>query len=223
MKGMLNFQIFKGGSASSAKSTARYYLKPDLEGAPDWMGPDHVEVRPDLHPLAAQGLGIDPSRPPTQEELAALIAGRRADGKKIEGKTYAARGPYLDPKDGEIKERFPLGSMDFCLTPDKSVSIAWALGTHEQRAAIQMAHRKSAAAAIASLGDEIGRARKGRGGGAGFDAGHIGWVAFTHCTTRPTDDGFSSPNLHTHHIVPNAVFCENGVSGPSTPEGSTAR
>ena len=33
---------------------------------------------------------------------------------------------YTDPKTGEVKEKVPIGSVDFCLTPDKCVSVAWA-------------------------------------------------------------------------------------------------
>ena len=73
----------------------------------------------------------------------------------------------------------------------------------------------------------IGRARLGHGGREGFEPGHVGWLAFDHHTARPTltmavqKDGQTvtelvpvpvpgDPDLHTHVLVPNAVFCELG-------------
>jgi len=38
-------------------------------------------VRPDIHPMVAAGLGIDPEGMLNREEINALLAGRRADGK----------------------------------------------------------------------------------------------------------------------------------------------
>ena len=46
-----------------------------------------VDLRHDLHPLVAKGLGLDPERTPTREEIGAMLAGRRADGKKIGAST----------------------------------------------------------------------------------------------------------------------------------------
>ncbi|MBO0712498.1 MAG: hypothetical protein J2P47_14605, partial [Acetobacteraceae bacterium] len=52
---------------------------------------DHVgaiaRVRDDLRPDVAQKLGINRSKPLSQEELTNLLSGRRADGAEIEGKT----------------------------------------------------------------------------------------------------------------------------------------
>lgn len=100
---------------------ARYYTRGMETGA------DEAIPRHDIDPLVAKGLGIDPNRALNREELSALLAGRRADGEKIEGKTYSQLRTYTDPKTGEEKEKIPLGSVDFCMTPDKSVSVAWAL------------------------------------------------------------------------------------------------
>ncbi len=45
-----------------------------------------ARIRADLNPRLAQRLGIDANRPPTQNEIANLLAGLRADGQPIEGK-----------------------------------------------------------------------------------------------------------------------------------------
>ena len=46
------------------------------------------EPRRDMHAAVAAKLGIDTSRPLTRDEIAELLAGNRADGKKIAGKQH---------------------------------------------------------------------------------------------------------------------------------------
>src|SRR4051794_8971970 len=157
---------------------ARYYGKEAGE-----LGP---ELRQDMHPIVAQGLGIDAARVPSRDEINALLAGRRADGDRIEGKQYSKLREYKDPKTGEMKEKVPLGSVDFCLSPDKSVSVAWAFGTPAERAGIHQAHHDAAHEVMLHLEREIGRASKGKGGRDGYDQGHIAWIVFDHYTSRPT-------------------------------------
>lgn len=203
---------------------AQYYTRGIETGA------DESIARQDIDPRVAKGLGIDPSRPLTREQLSALLAGRRADGELIEGKTYSQLRTYTDPKTGEEKEKIPLGSVDFCMTPDKSVSVAWAFANPAEQAAIYQAHRDAAHEVMLHIEQEIGRAGKGKGGKDGYDPGGIAWVAFDHYTSRPTlwiardEDGkriteavpmrvAGDPDLHTHFTVFNAVFCDNGRVG----------
>ena len=193
-------------------------------------GETAAEPRRDMHPLVAKGLGIDPSQGLTREELNALLAGWRTDGEKIEGKQLAKPRQYTDARTGEQEESVPIGSVDFCLTPDKSVSVAWAFAAPAEQASVYQAHRDAAHQAMLHLEREIGRARKGKGGQDGYDPGHIGWVAFDHYTSRPTvwvardEHGkritesvavqvAGDPDLHTHFTVANAVFCDNGRVG----------
>ena len=199
----------------------------DFEAA---YGPPVAEPRRDMHPLVARGLGVDPDRGVTREEINALLAGRRADGEEIEGKRYASVRQVTDRRTGEVKDLTPIGSVDFCLTPDKSVSVAWAFARPAEGASIYTAHRDAAAEAMAVIEGRIGQARKGNGGRDGADPGHIAWIAFDHYTSRPTlwttrhEGGRTvtesvavhvagDPDLHTHFTVPNAVFCENGRVG----------
>src|SRR4051794_20675469 len=70
---------------------ARYYTR-GME-----TGTDEAIARQDMSPLVAKGLGIDPSRPLNRQELSALLAGRRADGELIKGKTYSQLRTYTDP------------------------------------------------------------------------------------------------------------------------------
>jgi hypothetical protein len=187
-----------------------------------------AEPRRDMHPLVARGLGIDPDLPLSREAINNLLSGHRADGEAIAGKHYARHRTSVDPRTGERKDSGQIGSVDFCLTPDKSVSVAWAFAGPAEQAIIFQAHREAAHAAMLHLEQEIGRARKGGGGRDGYDPGHIGWVAFDHYTARPTIalavDGETTlaavpgqvagdPDLHTHFTVMNAVFCDNGRVG----------
>ncbi|MGE4043398.1 MAG: MobF family relaxase [Acetobacteraceae bacterium] len=192
-----------------------------------------AQLRPDLHPAVAQGLGIDPTKGLRIDQLNALLGGRRADGEKIEGKRYASAHTYTDARTGEVKERIPLGSVDFTLTPDKSVSLAWAFGQPAEQAAIYTAHRDAAHEAMLYITERVGVARTGASASEGYEPGHVGWVAFDHYTARPTlwmardENGeriteavsvkvAGDPDLHTHFTVFNAVFTDSGRVGALT-------
>ena len=194
---------------------------------PDANAPIAV-VRPDLHPLAAIGLGINASRKLNQDQVEALLAGRRSNGDLIEGKHYAKRRALpVNPKTGERREAVPIGSYDFSTSTDKSVSVAWALANPLEKAKIFNAHVEASRESVAYMADRIGVARIGDGGRLGSEKGHVGWLEFTHHTSRRTqfdvvdgevvartDKGApGDPELHTHHLIPNAVFTESGRVG----------
>lgn len=186
-------------------------------------------VRPDIDPRVLVGLGIERDGILSGDEINALIAGRRADGELIEGKKYSVeRRLPDDPRTGERKWSSPIGSYDFCPTPDKSVSVAWAFAPSAEQAQIFNAHMEAAREAVAYIATEVGQARIGKGGEDGFEPGHVGWLEFTHHTTRRTmvsvdtageiqidqDKGLAGdPDLHTHFLIPNAVFCDSGRVG----------
>ena len=112
-------------------------------------------LRPDLHPIVARGLSIEQGSPLTREQVNGLLAGRRADGEKVVGKVYAkARSLGIDPRTGEQRTSAPIGSYDFCPTPDKSVSVAWAFAEPAQQAAIYTAHLEAARDAVRYIGSE---------------------------------------------------------------------
>jgi conjugative relaxase-like TrwC/TraI family protein len=180
-------------------------------------------VRPDAHPLALAGLGIETDGLLGRDEINALLAGRRADGEPVEGKQYAEeRALPVDPRTGEVRTSVPIGSYDFCPTPDKSVSVAWAFAGPVEQAMIYNAHIEAAREAVGYVAAEIGRVRLGKGGRDGTEDGHVAWLEFTHHTSRRVqikeggvtrDAGPGDPDLHTHFLIPNAVFAESGKVG----------
>jgi conjugative relaxase-like TrwC/TraI family protein len=198
-------------------------IREGLEGAPVAV------IRPDLHPLAADGLGIDPDALLSKDQINALLAGRRSDGELVEGKHYAkARDLPVNPKTGERERSLPIGAYDFCPTPDKSVSVAWAFAGPVEQAKLFNAHMEAAREAVALIGGHVGQARIGKGGEGGSEFGHVAWLEFTHHTARRVmveiKDGDvaqlkrdqaapGDPDLHTHFLIPNAVFCESGRVG----------
>jgi conjugative relaxase-like TrwC/TraI family protein len=185
-------------------------------------------IRPDMHPLVAVGLGIDPAGMLSKAEINALLSGNRADGERIDGKHYAVeRQLPIDPKDREVRYSTPIGSYDFTTSADKSVSVAHAFATPVEQAMIYNAHVEASREAVAYIASDVGRARLGDGGKDGFEAGHVGWLEFTHLTSRRVmvvsgagkdkdirDQGPpGDPELHTHHLIPNAVWTETGRVG----------
>src|SRR4051794_6694128 len=105
---MLTYNTVAAGMPSHAGGGAPHHLDQtvpkevsDLARYYGGTGSDGVEIRADIHPLAAEGLGLDKARPVSREEMSAILAGRRADGKKIDGKRQAGTRECTDAKTGE--------------------------------------------------------------------------------------------------------------------------
>lgn len=209
---MVNHLINQTVATSDLKA-ASYYLKgAELTGnAVLW----------DLHPTVAAGLGIEAGASLTREQIGGLLAGRRVDGEKIDGKQYAkVRDMGIDAKTGEHKVSSPIGSYDFCPQPGKSVSCCWAFAPPTEQATIMRAHLDASRYAVREvIIPEIAVCRAGKGGQDGEVSGHVAVVEFTHTTERQTvgPDGKVTPGdmgIHTHTLIPNAVFDgENGRVG----------
>lgn len=242
---MIGFTKIVGGTASSVASlgehlwnqtlakrqadVAAYYHRGMDPGTAEAKINDFAPVlRTDMHPIAADGLGIDRQRDMTPAEVNGLIAGRNAQGGLIDGKKYAkVRDRGFDPKTGEHLTSTPIGSYDFCPSPDKSVSVAWAFAPPAEQALIYEAHISAAREAVAYIAKKIGVAHAETDGEVKFEPGHIGWMEFTHYTARrvqvTVEDGTTKvtqdagqpgdPDVHTHFLIPNAVFCESGRVG----------
>ncbi len=184
---MLLFAKVTAATPSAAMPLARH------------LAAEPATLRPDMAPALAEALKADPHQPLTLRQVACLLAGRTLDGKRIEGRRYHAEG---------------ISAYDFILTPDKSISVAWAFGTPEEQAALADAHSAAGEEAMAEVEKVIGQARLGFGGRDGTLPGHITWAATVHGTSKPMlEDGritHGDPDLHTHYSVPNVTMTQDG-------------
>ncbi len=169
--------------------------------------------RPDMAPEAADALGIDPTRAPTDAELDRLFEARRAD--------TGEKWPTTRPRE--------ISAYDLTLAPHKSVSLAAEFATSPaEAAAIWAAIDGASDDTMRYVAREVGWARKGAGGKDGADPGEVGWVSFRHHTARPTlqvKDGVTGvtylaevpmsgdPHAHVHHAMFNMVATEGGRVG----------
>jgi len=169
--------------------------------------------RPDMAPEAADALGIDPTRAPTDAELDRLFEARRAD--------TGEKWPTTRPRE--------ISAYDLTLAPHKSVSLAAEFAASPaQAAAIWAAIDGASDDTMRYVAREVGWARKGAGGKDGADPGEVGWVSFRHHTARPTlqvKDGVTGvtylaevpmsgdPHAHVHHAMFNMVATEGGRVG----------
>ena len=146
-----------------------------------------------------QAIGIDPSQMPRDAEMARLFEARRADN----GEAWSAH-----PR--------KLSGVDLVFSPDKSVTLAAEFApTPAESALIWNAIDRAADRAMRYVAQEVGWARRGKGGEDGADPGAVGWISFRHHTARPTlqvQDGpdgqtylfdapvAGDPHAHIHHF-----------------------
>lgn len=157
----------------------------------------------DMHPGIAAVLKVDPRRPVNVDQLAHILAGKAADGSELPG---AGTGR---PREVAFYE--------FVISDPKSISVAYALAkTPEERVAIVQARRNAIDGAFKAVANDIACHQKNgvRGHIAAFDVEHI--------NSRPVaeiPDGDETalrtiqkgdPNLHTHRIVPNIMWTDDG-------------
>ncbi len=179
-----------------------YYTGRDSRGA--W--------RPDMAPEVAQVLGIDPTKPPTDNELDRLFEAKRGDN----GEAWSA---------AERK----ISAIDFVAAPHKSISLAAEFAaTPAEQAALWQAIDRANDSTMRYIGQVLGVARRGHGGLDGADEGEVGWMSVRHHTARPTfqvQDGpkgvtylaevpiAGDPHAHIHNIVYNMVVTPDGRVG----------
>ncbi|MGH9266962.1 MAG: MobF family relaxase, partial [Acidimicrobiales bacterium] len=91
------------------------------------------------------------------------------------------------------------------LSPPKSVSVLWGLGTPGVAAEVAAAHQAAVAAAVRLLEDHAAFSRAGKAGVFQVDTEGLVVASFVHRTSRAVD-----PDLHTHLLVSNKVRCADG-------------
>jgi conjugative relaxase-like TrwC/TraI family protein len=130
------------------------------------------------------------------EHYGAILAGQ----DPITGRTLVARPErrtYIDAEGRERRSEPTLG-YDVRFSAPKSVSLLWAIGSPEVRAAVLEIHAEAVAAGMARLEREACWVARGKGGtrlepGAGFVS-----MGFLHRSSRAGD-----PALHTHVVTSN--------------------
>lgn len=91
--------------------------------------------------------------------------------------------------------------LDVTMTPGKSISLLWAAGTVERRAAIEEAHRSAVDQAPRFVEREgLVLVRSGAGGKRKDRPSDLIVARYDHYTTREGD-----PNIHTHAVVMNVA------------------
>lgn len=242
---MLTYRTGAAGAPSAAAAMAAHLLEQtvpeeEMRRAEYYAGGSGVEqalaegmgcvpiVRADVHAGLAAALRIAPGAFLTQEAVAHLLGGRRADGAELPGHQRAVRRYESQDADGPNRAR--ISYVDLCFSAPKSASLAWAFAeTHAERNSILQAHRDARDDALRYVEREIGKARFGHARSGGEERGQLAWITFDHFTSRPTvavtrpdpvtgvvDTELHTvrvagdPQLHTHCIIPNVVLTESG-------------
>jgi conjugative relaxase-like TrwC/TraI family protein len=220
---MLTYRVGSAGSASAAKDMAQYLGSsenvPELQTAlaeyytQTSLADEHGALaipRADMHPLIAERLGIDPTRPVSGDELMNLLQGLRTDGTAVPGSA---------PKRN--------GYVDLTLSAPKSVSLAIIMApTADERHKLDKAHRDAVNSTIAHISTIIGTASIGdtsyTKAAPKREMGHIAVIMVDHHVARPVRkeaDGqdtklipekYGDPQRHTHCIIPNLVVTDEG-------------
>ena len=171
-------------SGQSAKAAAHYYN----EISNDYYSKDEQEKENGKWiGSGAERQGL--SGPSTREELQLALSGSFGN-KAVQNAGMANR---------------QIG-WDMTLSAPKSVSLAWAFADPELRAKIEAAHQKAVEAVFRYMEPNI-HTRRGSGGTIKEQA-HTFAVSFTHYTSRAND-----PQLHTHIVLPNLAWREDGTVG----------
>jgi hypothetical protein len=131
----------------------------------------------------------------TETQREHILTGRRADGAELSD---------LDWQRAMDAAKARIGYIDLTFSAPKSLSVAWAFApTKAERAMLHQAHKDAIESVLQEVQSEIGRARKGKAGKDGYEAGDIGWVSFDHYAARPTvevtrvqENGESATELH---------------------------
>lgn len=122
---MLTYRTGAARTPSAAKAIVSHFLSPTLPlvdamlasyyqrglsptGAEAESLGTFPEVRRDINPRLEKLLGLSPTRPPTEAELANLLAGRRADALRIPGKQIQESTVSLADELGLRPDRLPL-------------------------------------------------------------------------------------------------------------------
>jgi hypothetical protein len=172
-------------STTGCGQMARYYMDsekvPEMHGAMAayYAGKQNGQdagalavPRASMHPLVADRLGIDLSRPLSADELANLLNAKRADGSEIEG-----RRPIKN------------GYIDFVYAAPKSYVVAAIHASPRERELLEAAFLKSVDFVMDLIAKEIGSASIGKTAGnmaRNREPAEVAMIPIHHWTARPT-------------------------------------
>jgi len=98
-------------------------------------------------------------------------------------------------------------ALDFVPSPDKSVSVRWAMAPPDERATIERIHDEAVQAVADFFQENAAFTRRGKGG-AKVEPVALVMACFTHGTSRALD-----MQLHTHIVVLNLGIRSDGTTG----------
>jgi conjugative relaxase-like TrwC/TraI family protein len=177
--------IGKLGSGQEA-----YYLEKVAGGAEDYYSGEG-EAEGAWKGDAAAELGLEGEV--GADQLTAMLTGR-----------HPAMGEPLLCSAG-VPGRGAVPGFDLTFSAPKSVSLLWALGDPDTRAAALTAHERSIDAALDYMQREACWARRGKGGATFVQGNGYLAAAFRHRSSRAGD-----PQLHTHVLIANATRGPDG-------------
>ncbi|MGQ0845096.1 MAG: MobF family relaxase [Sporichthyaceae bacterium] len=143
-----------------------------------------------------------PSYCPAAERTAARAALLPFD---LDEATRAEAVGRIEAQEQARPVRSAVAGYDLTFTVPKSVSVLWALGEDDVRAAVERAHRDSVAAVLELIEERFLHTRTGTGSPVQVPARGAIALAFEHWDTRAGD-----PNLHAHLVIANKVQGPDG-------------
>lgn len=167
-------------------------------------------------------MGVAAGRDPTDAEMARIRSGAGATIGYDFGSCYGRE---------ILSKRPPISYAEIVLSPDKSLSVAWALApSAAERTVLLRIHTDAVAETMRYI--EKRAAFMGTWPDRGRERGEIAWVTYQHYTSRPTAEIVShdehgqeytefrnlplkhpDPHIHSHIVVPSVVLTESGRVG----------
>jgi conjugative relaxase-like TrwC/TraI family protein len=150
-----------------------------------------------VDPVSGEPCGRKPNA--EAEPLEARISRRMARLPRwLDDAERAARQAEIEAQERDRTARFrpPVAAFDLTFSPQKSVSVAWALADRDTQAVIYDCHRRAIAIALEYAEAHTFHSRSGTNGVLQEDLEGVVAAAFTHYDSRSGD-----PQLHDHVVV----------------------
>lgn len=161
-----------------------------------------------VDPVSGEACGRKPNMEP--EPLEARVAKRMARlPEGLDDAERAIRRVEIDVQERARAARFrpPVAAFDLTFSPQKSVSVAWALADRDTQAVMYGCHRQAIAITLEYAEAHAFHSRSGTNGVLQEEVEGVVAAAFTHYDSRSGD-----PQLHDHVVVWNrARSCSDGV------------